>query len=155
MSPIELENLISEYNTYYNQGQISKEELVEFVESLSQAQFKKIEAFFDNLPKLDKTLGSCMLLYKELDAFAGLPPINDSILFKALEFELAAIDPRMLPSTPLFSFSLLIIGLIIGLYFYLNRKPNQSSTPTPTTNQPSTTNNNMKKTNINPIPAKA
>ena len=35
MSPIELENLISEYNTYYNQGQISKEELVALLQGVN------------------------------------------------------------------------------------------------------------------------
>ena len=35
MSPIELENLISEYNTYYNQGQISKEELISLIQGIN------------------------------------------------------------------------------------------------------------------------
>ena len=35
MSPLELENLISEYNTYYNQGQISKEELVALLQGVN------------------------------------------------------------------------------------------------------------------------
>ena len=33
-----------------------KAELTEFVESLNQEQFSKIEAFFENLPKLNKTI---------------------------------------------------------------------------------------------------
>jgi hypothetical protein len=33
-----------------------KQELVEFVESLNQEQFSKIEDFFENLPKLNKTI---------------------------------------------------------------------------------------------------
>ena len=35
MTPMELENLISEYNTYYNQGQISKEELISLIQGIN------------------------------------------------------------------------------------------------------------------------
>ena len=40
----------------YQAKDSSREELIEFVESLNQAQFSKIEEFFENLPQLDKTL---------------------------------------------------------------------------------------------------
>ena len=35
MTPMELENLISEYNTYYRQGQISKEELLSLIQGVN------------------------------------------------------------------------------------------------------------------------
>jgi hypothetical protein len=41
---------------YYYAKETTKEELTEFVESLSQEQFGKIEYFFDNLPTLNKTI---------------------------------------------------------------------------------------------------
>lgn len=41
---------------FYYANEVAKEELVEFVESLNQEQFGKIEDFFSNLPKLNKTL---------------------------------------------------------------------------------------------------
>ena len=34
----------------------TKEELIQFVESLNQEQFSKLESFFDNLPKLNKKM---------------------------------------------------------------------------------------------------
>ena len=40
----------------YSASEVSDEELKEFVESLNIQQFKKIEEFFDHLPKLDKTI---------------------------------------------------------------------------------------------------
>ena len=41
---------------YYYAKEQTTEELMEFVESLNQEQFSKIENFFENLPKLKKTL---------------------------------------------------------------------------------------------------
>jgi hypothetical protein len=41
---------------YYYAKEQTTQELIEFVESLNQEQFAKIENFFDNLPKLKKTL---------------------------------------------------------------------------------------------------
>ena len=41
---------------YYYAKEQTTEELMEFVESLNQEQFSKIETFFENLPKLKKTL---------------------------------------------------------------------------------------------------
>jgi hypothetical protein len=39
---------------YYYASDATKQELVEFVESLNQGQFDKLEQFFDTIPKLDK-----------------------------------------------------------------------------------------------------
>jgi hypothetical protein len=48
---------------FYYANETSREELTEFVESLNQEQFSKIEAFFENMPKLNKsvqmTCGKC------------------------------------------------------------------------------------------------
>lgn len=41
---------------YYYAHETSKKELMEFIESLNQEQFGKMEKFFDNLPKLKKTV---------------------------------------------------------------------------------------------------
>lgn len=41
---------------YYYASETPKKELISFIESLSHNQFSKIESFFDNLPKLNKTL---------------------------------------------------------------------------------------------------
>jgi len=41
---------------FYYANEVAKEELIEFVESLNQEQFGKIEDFFSNLPKLNKKL---------------------------------------------------------------------------------------------------
>lgn len=41
---------------YYYAKETSKEEMVEFIESLNQEQFSKIEDFFNNLPKLNKKI---------------------------------------------------------------------------------------------------
>ena len=41
---------------YYYSNEVPKEELIEFIESLSQQQFSKIEEFFTNLPKLEKKI---------------------------------------------------------------------------------------------------
>ena len=41
---------------YYYSSETPQEELQEFVESLNQSQFAKLEEFFDTLPKLNKTL---------------------------------------------------------------------------------------------------
>ena len=41
---------------YYNANESTKEELMAFIESLNQDQFKKIEAFFDDLPVLNKKI---------------------------------------------------------------------------------------------------
>jgi hypothetical protein len=64
---------------YYYARESSKEELTEFVESLNQQQFVKIENFFNNLPKLNKTIeldcGKCGFHHKleveGLDSFFG------------------------------------------------------------------------------------
>lgn len=41
---------------YYYSNETPKQELISFIESLNHAQFSKIEAFFDNLPKLNKVI---------------------------------------------------------------------------------------------------
>ena len=41
---------------YYYANEVPIEEMVEFVENLSQSQFEKIEEFFSNLPKLKKEI---------------------------------------------------------------------------------------------------
>jgi hypothetical protein len=41
---------------FYYAKEVSSQEMVEFVESLNQTQFSKIEEFFANLPKLEKKL---------------------------------------------------------------------------------------------------
>lgn len=41
---------------FYYAKETSKEELTEFVESLNQDQFSKIEEYYDNLPKLNKKI---------------------------------------------------------------------------------------------------
>jgi hypothetical protein len=53
---------------FYYANEVAKEELVDFIESLNQEQFSKIEDFFSNLPKLNKTLemdcGKCGFHHK-------------------------------------------------------------------------------------------
>ena len=39
---------------YYHASETPKEELLQFIESLSQEQFSKLEEFFDNLPKMNR-----------------------------------------------------------------------------------------------------
>ena len=39
---------------YYYGNETSREEMMQFLESLSQDQFSKLEAFFENLPKINK-----------------------------------------------------------------------------------------------------
>ena len=41
---------------YYYANESTKEELLNFVESLNQNQFSKLETFFENIPKLNKTI---------------------------------------------------------------------------------------------------
>ena len=41
---------------YYYANEVTKQELISFIESLNHSQFSKIEEFFDDLPKLNKTL---------------------------------------------------------------------------------------------------
>jgi hypothetical protein len=41
---------------YYYASETSKQELNEFVNQLNQEQFSKIEEFFNNLPKMSKTI---------------------------------------------------------------------------------------------------
>jgi hypothetical protein len=41
---------------FYYANETTKEELIEFIESLNQEQFSKIEDFFDNLPVLNKQI---------------------------------------------------------------------------------------------------
>ena len=64
---------------YYYAKEQTPEELMEFIESLSQQQFKKIEEFFEKLPKLDKTVNvKCSkcgydheLYFEGLESFFG------------------------------------------------------------------------------------
>jgi hypothetical protein len=39
---------------YYHAHETPKEELLQFVESLNQTQFSKLEEFFNHLPKMNK-----------------------------------------------------------------------------------------------------
>jgi hypothetical protein len=41
---------------YYHANETTKEELLEFIESLNQEQFAKVEEFFNNLPTMNKTM---------------------------------------------------------------------------------------------------
>ena len=41
---------------YYHANETSREELLQFIESLSQEQFSKLELFFDNLPTLNRKM---------------------------------------------------------------------------------------------------
>jgi hypothetical protein len=41
---------------FYYANELKQEEIIEFIESLSQQQYEKIEAFFANLPKLQKKI---------------------------------------------------------------------------------------------------
>jgi hypothetical protein len=41
---------------YYHAKDSTKQELMEFIEALSQSQFAKLENFFDHMPKIRKTL---------------------------------------------------------------------------------------------------
>jgi hypothetical protein len=41
---------------FYYAKETTKEELLEFIEQLSQQQFEKIEKFFANLPKMKKNI---------------------------------------------------------------------------------------------------
>ncbi len=41
---------------FYYAKEVTQEEIVEFIESLSQQQYEKIEEFFSNLPKLEKKI---------------------------------------------------------------------------------------------------
>lgn len=41
---------------YFNANEVTKKELMEFIESLSQEQFSKLEEFFNNLPRLNKKI---------------------------------------------------------------------------------------------------
>lgn len=47
---------ISDGDQIYYAKEVTKQEIVEFIESLNQQQFSKIEEFFANLPKLEKKL---------------------------------------------------------------------------------------------------
>lgn len=47
---------ISDGDQVYYSKEVTREELIEFIESLSQQQFAKIEQFFANMPKLQKTI---------------------------------------------------------------------------------------------------
>ena len=55
-------------NQFYYSNEVSVNELVEFVESLSQKQFEKIENFFRELPKLERkiemTCSKCGFVHK-------------------------------------------------------------------------------------------
>lgn len=41
---------------YYYANEVSKQEMIEFVENLNQQQFEKIENFFSDMPKLEKKI---------------------------------------------------------------------------------------------------
>jgi len=41
---------------YYHANETSREELLQFIESLNQEQFSKLEQFFDTLPKMNKRI---------------------------------------------------------------------------------------------------
>jgi hypothetical protein len=59
---------------YYYAKETSKNELISFIEELSHEQFSKIEAFFNNLPKLNKKM-ECVCKkcgYKHLIEVEGL-----------------------------------------------------------------------------------
>ena len=47
---------ISDGEQIYYSKEVTREEIVEFIESLNQHQFAKIEEFFANLPKLEKRI---------------------------------------------------------------------------------------------------
>jgi len=53
---VESVDYIFDGEQYYYAKETSPDELVEFIETLNQEQFAKIEEFFNNLPKLDKKL---------------------------------------------------------------------------------------------------
>ncbi len=65
---------------FHYANELSKEEVIEFVESMSQQQFEKIEHFFNNMPRLKKniaiTCSKCgfnhSLDVEGLDSFFGL-----------------------------------------------------------------------------------
>ena len=41
---------------FYYAKEVESKEIVQFIESLNQQQFSKIEDFFANLPKIEKTI---------------------------------------------------------------------------------------------------
>jgi len=45
-----------EIQQFYYANEVTQEEIVEFIESLSQQQYEKIEEFFANLPRLEKKI---------------------------------------------------------------------------------------------------
>lgn len=47
---------ISDGEQVYNSKEVTRQEIIEFIESLSQQQFSKIEEFFANMPKLQKKI---------------------------------------------------------------------------------------------------
>jgi T4 bacteriophage base plate protein len=53
---IESIDYIFDGQQYYYAKETTQEELTEFIESLNQDQFSRIERFFENLPKLNKTI---------------------------------------------------------------------------------------------------
>jgi len=53
---IESIEYITDSEQYYYANETDPSELNDFVESLSQEQFSKIENFFNNLPRMVKTL---------------------------------------------------------------------------------------------------
>jgi hypothetical protein len=60
-------------------NQLNREELLEFVDSLNQAQFAKLQSFFDKIPKLEKkvdvTCNKCgfehKIEYEGIESFFG------------------------------------------------------------------------------------
>lgn len=64
---------------YYYANESTKKELIEFVEGLNQSQFSNLEKFFENIPKLDKTINiTCskcgfqhVIVVEGLDDFFG------------------------------------------------------------------------------------
>jgi hypothetical protein len=47
---------IADGDQVYYSKEVTRDEIIEFIESLSQQQFSKIEEFFANMPKLQKKI---------------------------------------------------------------------------------------------------
>ena len=85
VNEIALQMVVDSIDTIYDGQQSfpakesSKEELMEFVESLNQHQFQKIQEFFENLPKLDKLINlKCKKCgFDNVIVFEGLESIFD------------------------------------------------------------------------------
>jgi hypothetical protein len=53
---LECIDYVYDNDTLYYANEVSQEELLNFIESMTKEQFEKIEFFIDNLPKLDKVV---------------------------------------------------------------------------------------------------